>query len=109
MPMLTAKSRYLTLIRSGQKTSTIRMTCKVQPGDVLTFTDYRTSVRTRCFSTERLPLSELTDADAQADGFVSLDELLTALRSHYALTPDTRVWIIRFVLNDSPQSDLAFD
>lgn len=103
MPILTVKRRYLALIRSGEKTSTIRLTCKVQPGDVLTFTDYRDSVRTRCQSVERLRVQDLTDAHARADGFDTRVDLLAALHAHYPdLSPKAGVWVVRFVLEGDP-------
>lgn len=107
MPILTVKSRYLPLMQSGQKTTTIRLSCKVRPGDSLTFTDYRASVRTRCTSVAHVAIRDLTEGDAHADGFTTRADLLNALHAHYTLAPDARVWIIRFALNDSPHSLFA--
>lgn len=102
MPILTAKTAYLASIRNGQKTATIRPTCKVQPGEMLTFTDYRTSVRTRCTSVDQVKVSDLTQRHAHADGFADLPALLDALRSHYPdLASSARVWVIRFALSDA--------
>lgn len=98
---ITVKSRYLELIRTGRKISTIRLwkRCTVQRGDPLTFTDYRSSAYARCIAVERMRVADLADSDACADGFDSRDELLAALRHHYpALTADTLIWVIRFEL-----------
>lgn len=101
--VLTAPGRYLTLMRSGRKTSTIRVwaECRVASGEAVTFTNYRESVRTRCMGVDRRAVRELTDRDARADGFDSLSELLAALTHHYpTLEPTTRVWVVRFALVD---------
>lgn len=109
MPQLAIKSRYLAQIRAGTKTTTIRLACRVKPDDALTFTDYRSSARTRCLGVEQVAVSELTHDHALTDGFGSLPELLAALREHYDLAPTARVWVIRFALEkDSDQSALAF-
>lgn len=109
--MLPVKTAYLSLIASGRKTSTIRAweQCRVKPGQRLTFTNYRTSVRVQVLTVSCVRVEQLTRDDAVSDGFASLRELIEALRSHYpTLRPDARVWVIRFELaNDSSQSARA--
>jgi hypothetical protein len=111
--VLTVKGSYLDLIRSGRKTSTIRLwdVCRIHPGGRLTFTNYRDSVRTICASVECVRVEQLSANDARTDGFDSLRELLKALRKHYpTLTRETRVWVVHFaLLNDSAQSARATD
>jgi hypothetical protein len=108
MPVLTAKRAYLSAIREGRKTTTIRATCRVRPGDVVTFTNFQVSLRTYCTGVTATRFGDLTEADAHADGFASLADLQDALRAHYPLTASSPLWIIRFALNDSAQHALAF-
>lgn len=111
---ITVTRWYLELIRTGRKTSTIRpwsrdVCKKLRRGARLTFTDYRSSVRTECTGARQATVGELTIEDATTDGFASLDELLRALQTHYPdLHADSRVCIVRFrVLNPSDQSAAA--
>lgn len=112
MPAMMIKRRYLALIRSGQKRSTIRRSTRLQPGERFTFTDCQSSIRVRCRNVRETPIALLTDADAKRDGLRDRDELLTALREHYpALKAHACVVVIDFELdeNDSAQSDRATD
>lgn len=97
------RRRYLDLVRAGQKTTTIRYEpiCRARVGDAMTLIDYRSpAVRAHCSRVEERRVADLTDADARADGFVSLHALRVALRHHYpTLSPRSRVWIVHFTLD----------
>jgi len=103
-----AKGRYLGLIRSGRKTTTVRLSPGIRPGQLFTFTDCRDSVRVRCLDVRDLAVRALTDVDAQRDGFADLDDLLAALRQHYPhLTAWTRVFVVAFTLEESDSAHRA--
>jgi len=110
---LIVSTDYLDLIRLGLKTASIRTwrTCRLRPGDPLTFNNYRTSSRGVCTSVTRKRVGDLDVRDAQRDGFDTVWELRCALRKHYpTLTASTRVWVIGFDLlppNDSAHSARA--
>lgn len=111
MPILSVPSEYLQWIREGRKTSTIRLAPPrgLAINGPLTFTDYRESVRVRVQTVRMIRLDALTDADARHDGFASVAELRRVLDRHYALAPDVVLCLIRFAVNDSPQSVRASD
>ncbi len=97
--LIFVKGHYLSLIVSGQKTTTIRpwRTCKLQPGDALLFNGRVKVLLTRVVQTT---FGALTDADALADGFSSRVDLLHALREHYPnRAVDTPCVVLHF---DSP-------
>lgn len=103
MKAFAMKTAYLEAIRRGEKTATVRLegglSAQAEVGGLLTFTNYKpgATVRARCTDVRHETVSALTEDDARADGFASLDELLTALRKHYpTLRATTRVCVIRF-------------
>lgn len=93
MKGLTFRACYVPLILDGSKTTTIRkpraglpaagewlrLVCRYDrpPFAVATVTEVRDVLR-----------SELTEADAHADGFASLAELVAALAEHETGSPD---------------------
>ena len=94
--LLFVKPDYLSRIRAGHKTTTIRpwKVCSLKPGAVLSFNG---RVRVTITEVAHVRYGDLTDADAQADGFASRLELDTAFRSHYpGVTVDSLVWVLRF-------------
>lgn len=106
--LIFVKGHYLPLIASGQKTTTIRTwkTCKLTVGSPLSFNG---KIRVQLTHVEARRLGDLTDADARADGFATLDDFRDAFHHHYpAASADTRVWVLRFAPpKDSDQSARA--
>ena len=95
------KGKYLPLIASGQKTTTIRpwRHCRLVAGGSLSFNGRLRVTLTRV---EQRRLCELTDDDAIADGFISRRSFVRVFRAHYgAVTPSSSVWILHFT---NPQS-----
>ena len=82
MAQILFKRRFVEAIRSGDKTTTLRRwkSCKVRAG---------TRVRApgvgwlKIISCHEIALGELTAADAQADGFKTLKDLMATLRELY--------------------------
>jgi len=81
--MLLFKKKYLTAIREGRKTQTIR---------VWPFRRMRAGQRSyipgaghiRVLAVDEVCLEDLTDADARPDGFETADALRSELRTLYA-------------------------
>lgn len=95
--LLATKGQYLDLIRSGRKTATVRIRNVAQPEQTIAFTNYRSTVYATCTDVVPRTIDTLTNADADADGFEDVHALRAALLEHYpTLTPDDRVWVIRF-------------
>ena len=80
--MLLMKKTFFGAIRRGEKTVTLRFWRRqmVRVGEQHTIPGLG---RVRIEAVREVALSELTDPDAAADGFASLDELLAALRKMY--------------------------
>ena len=80
--MLLIKRQYFEAIRAGTKTTTLRYWrwARVRPGSVHKVPGLGlVRIDIVQFASE----ARLTDSDARADGFVSLDDLLRALRQMY--------------------------
>lgn len=102
--LLFVKGAYLELIRQGRKTTTIRpwKVCSLTPGRVLSFNG---KIRVRLRAVNQVPLADIDDQAAQADGFASRRAFLHAMRSHYpTLGADALVWVLAFdpPTNSSP-------
>lgn len=97
--MLLMKKRFFEAIRTGRKTTTLRYWTRrmVRPGSEHTV---RGLGRVHIDAVEPVNLSELTDADARADGLAALSELRDALEQMY--TPAQRsqrtLYRVRFSL-----------
>lgn len=80
--MLLMKKVFFDAIRRGAKTVTLRLWRHqmVRPGQVHTIPGLG---RVRIEAVREVALSELTEADAAADGFASVGELLAALKKMY--------------------------
>ena len=80
--MLLMKKEFFDAIRSGAKTTTLRFWRhrRVRPGSIHTV---RGLGVVRIDSVREAALAELTEADAAADGFTSLDDLRAALARMY--------------------------
>lgn len=105
--LILLKQRFVNQVLAGTKTSTIRPwpRCSLRPGSPISFNG---RVRATCTAVERTRLADLIDADICADGFVSRADFNAAFREFYPhATPETLVWVIRFALKDSAQSDRA--
>ncbi len=95
---LNFSKEYRDKILSGLKSSTIRLKTSLKPGEIVEVNVGGEKIGTaRITMVERKKLYELTDADAQRDGFKNRRELLKALRKHYGrMSKDTDVYILGF-------------
>jgi hypothetical protein len=97
--MLLMKKAFFDAIRRGAKRTTLRYwrSCRIKAPSVHTIPGLG-SVRIE--SVQPLDLRDLTDADAQADGFENLRALRRALRALYP--PEQRegrtLYLVRFTL-----------
>ena len=80
--MLLMKKVFFDAIRRGHKTMTVRLWRHqmVRAGQVHTIPGLG---RVRIEAVREVALSELTEADAAADGFASADEMVTAMKEIY--------------------------
>ncbi len=92
------KGEYVDDILSGRKKATIRLgKVKVKYNELIVHGGGRPVAKIRVTNVVYKKVRELTDEDAQKDGFKSLRELLEALRKVYGnLSPDDVVTIIEF-------------
>ncbi len=97
MTILPLAKRFLPLVRSGAKTSTIRKGVRPwTPGPAVIVSSGQ-RVQVRITNIRFACLSSLTEADAIKDGFESLTELLQTLVSFYPdLLPSDEVTIASF-------------
>ena len=95
---LMVKGEYVDDILSGRKKATIRLgKVKVKYNELIVHGGGRPVAKIRVTNVVYKKVRELTDEDAQKDGFKSLRELLEALRKVYGnLSPDDVVTIIEF-------------
>jgi len=98
--ILRFKKKYGEKIKSGEKKTTIRLSTKLKPGDtVKIFAGEESLGKARIISIKRKRMSELTERDAERDGFNSVDELRRALKKHYRnISERSFVSIIEFNL-----------
>ncbi|MGC9111818.1 ASCH domain-containing protein [Acidilobus sp.] len=98
--MLTVKKKYLKLILSGRKTSTIRLgNLQVRGRYLKVVTSGRPVAVVRVEEVIHKKVKDLTDEDAELDGFSGLAELFRELRSIYGdFMLDDDITIIRFSL-----------
>jgi hypothetical protein len=107
MKQLMFKARFIPLILEGSKRQTIRAGNKTREGDV---------VQARCryhepafgilrvTSVRSMKRSELTEADAKADGFETLVELQKTLKQLYPLLAvDCELFRIQFEYMGTPE------
>ncbi len=80
--MLLMKKQFFDAIRSGRKTTTVRLWKRqmARAGEVHTMPGLG---KIRIDDVRKATLAELTDADAVADGFESAADLIAALREIY--------------------------
>jgi hypothetical protein len=95
--MLLMKKTYFDAIRSGQKTTTLRYWRRrqVRPGSIH---NVRGLGRIQVEDVRQVDWSDITDADAQADGLADLNALRKALARMYPTDQrDGRsLWLVRF-------------
>jgi hypothetical protein len=77
------KREFLNLIRDGRKKTTIRLGSRDIGLGPLTLLSGRQKLDVQVTAAMRKTVAELTDQDAQNDGFFSLSELRNALRRFY--------------------------
>ncbi len=92
-------SKYLSLVRGGEKTTTIRRGHRdYTPGPAL-ITNAQTQLPIYITDVRYVRLNELTTKDANADGFPDLMRLREDLDSFYPkLKHDEPMTIVRFIL-----------
>lgn len=80
--MLFMKKQYFEAIRSGRKTTTLRLWKRpmVRADSIHTV---RGLGRVRVLAVREVELDQLTDADARADGFETLADLTRTLHEYY--------------------------
>jgi hypothetical protein len=109
MPQILFKKQFLDAIRRGEKTTTLRRwkTCRIKAG-----------ARARApgigwlniLSCEKIDLKDLTEADAIADGFASLKDLLKTLAQIYPnCASDGRHWFRVVFSKEGPKATPAQD
>jgi hypothetical protein len=93
-------SKYREKILSGSKRSTVRLSTDLKVGDLVELVVGGERLgKARVVKLEWKRVSELSDADAAADGFRDRQQLLRALREHYGpLEGSRRVVVITFEL-----------
>jgi hypothetical protein len=92
VPQILFKRRFIDAIRRGQKTTTLRRwkSCHVRAGTVASSPGVGWLTILSC---REISLKELTAADAQADGFKSLKDLMATLAEFYPdQKSDGRKW-----------------
>lgn len=95
MKHLEFKDKFRELLKSGRKTATIRLQCPYRIGDeVFVHCGGKIIGTAKIVDIQEKKIEELTEEDAKADGFSSLDELLKEIRKLYG-NPE-KVYIIRF-------------
>ena len=97
--MLLFKQKFIEKIKSGEKTQTIRLwkRCRMRTGQ----RSYIAGVGyIRIESVERVELDELTDDDANLDGFATADALREEIRSLYDadILAQRKLYIVRFTV-----------
>jgi len=101
MGMLLMKKVFFAAIRSGGKTTTLRYWRRrqVRPGSLQTIPGLG---KVRIDEAACVELGDLTDADAQADGFADLKALTAALHDLYppARREGRRLYRVRFTLEE---------
>jgi hypothetical protein len=103
MKHLEFKDKYKELLKSGKKTATIRLHCNLKKGDeVFVHCGGEIIGTAKIIDVQEKRLDELTEDDAKADGFNSLEELLEELRKLYG--KPKRVYIVRFKFNEFRKS-----
>ena len=95
MKHLEFKDKYKELLKSGKKTATIRLQCPFKKGqEVFVHCGGKIIGTAKIIDIQEKKLEDLTEEDAKADGFSSLEELLEELRNLYG-NPE-KVYVIRF-------------
>ncbi len=95
MKHLEFKDKYRELLKSGKKTATIRLQCPFKKGqEVFVHCGGEIIGTAKIIDVQEKKPEELTEDDAKADGFESLEDLLEELRRLYG-NPE-KVYVIRF-------------
>jgi hypothetical protein len=99
MTMLLMKKVFFDAIRRGAKRTTLRYwrSCRIKAGSVHTIPGLG---KVRIESVQPVEMSDLTDADARADGLANLRALRRALRALYppAQRKERNLYLVRFTL-----------
>ncbi|MDO4263750.1 MAG: ASCH domain-containing protein [Deinococcus sp.] len=100
LPSLHFHPDYREAVRTGRKKTTVRWGESLDAGPAsLLFGDDPHGWPAQITRVEALPLTDLTDAHAQADGFRDRAELLARLRFHYPELPqNAEVSVVHFHL-----------
>lgn len=88
---------YIEAIREGRKTTTIRIGKRGIANPELIFESDTNSIKVQVLSVQYRKFSELTEADAQKDGFNTFQELEITLNAFYPnIKPHTWFTVIEF-------------
>lgn len=107
MAQILFKQRFLDAIRRGEKTTTLRRwkSCRLQAGSRAKAPGLGWL---NIHSCERIELKDLTEADALADGFKSLKELMATLAQIYPnCATDGREWFRVVFSPETPKTTPA--
>lgn len=111
MKFLFLKCEFIEATRTGRKTQTIRTRKpSVRPGDLFRWNPNGRSPVLRCTRLDFGPIGALTEAEARADGFATMADLLSAASTTYGLSdPSVDVWVVGFeaVAPDAASFDLG--
>ncbi len=95
IPRLRMASRYLSAFTAGQKTTTIRSGRLYLPSGPVILQCGRKQIVAEATGVRHCVAADLTDADANLDGFGSCSDLIRALRQHYPeLLPESWMSIV---------------
>ena len=99
MTVINLDPRYIPAVIDGRKTATIRLGRRsYHPGWAILKAD-GSGISVCIESVRYCRMADLTELDAQRDGFKSLDELLAALQEFYPqISPEDEVTIVAFGL-----------
>lgn len=99
MPVMLIKKSLLDLIKNGRKTTTIRLGRRKVKTGALTFLCGRETLKVQVTRVEYKSVDQLSQVDAQRDGFASLEGLIGVLRSFYPdMEPASEVTLVHFEL-----------
>lgn len=98
MKFLFLKGEFIPATADGRKTQTIRTRRpSVRPGETFRWNPNGRSPVLRCTRLDCGPIGGLTEAEARADGFASLADLLSAASTIYGISDlSTEVWVVGF-------------
>lgn len=86
------------LIRSGKKTSTLRVNCSVKENQDILFVSGQDKLEAHIDKIQKLSIAEVTDKMARSDGFKNKISLKNAIKKLYPKRTINHVYYIQFSL-----------